>query len=96
MGKAFWALARMRVVPPPKSSCWRTTAGRSGQSEGDDAGMMKRKTGRSLKKPAAWPPPRHLFVGSVEDALDDDWSVHRYHKPMMGAQKSMPIQGSCR
>jgi len=57
-------------------------------------GMMKMKTGRSLKKAAAIEPRRasvSLLALSVRWTMY--WSVHQYQRPTIGAQKSMPIQG---
>ena len=57
-------------------------------------GMMKMNTGRSFKNAAKIVPRRARFSSRAPRArCTMYWSVHQYHMPMIGAQKSIPSQG---
>src|SRR5580658_2636990 len=56
--------------------------------------MMKRYTGESLRTAAKMLPWRAtLWLGAPSARWTIYWSVHQYHSPMIGAQKSMPSHG---
>ena len=55
---------------------------------------MNRYTGKSLRKPAKMLPRRATcWFGATSARCTMYWSVHQYHRPMIGAQKSIPSQG---
>ncbi len=57
-------------------------------------GIMKMNTGSSFSAAEQIDPRRascSFWAPSTRCTMY--WSVHQYHKPMIGAQKSMPIQG---
>ena len=57
-------------------------------------GMMKMNTGRSFRKAAKIVPRRaSLSLGAPSVRCTMYWSVHQYHNPMIGAQKSIPSHG---
>jgi hypothetical protein len=57
-------------------------------------GMMKRYTGKSLRKAAKMLPRRAvLWSGAPSARWTMYWSVHQYQSPMIGAQISMPGHG---
>ncbi len=57
-------------------------------------GMMKINTGRSFRKDAKMVPRlASCSFGAQSDRWTMYWSVHQYHSPMIGAQKSMPSHG---
>src|ERR1035438_9095521 len=57
-------------------------------------GMMNRYTGNSLRNAAKMLPRRAtVSLGAPRARCTIYSSVHQYHIPMMGAQKSMPSQG---
>ena len=57
-------------------------------------GMMKMNTGSSLRNAAKMLPRRACCsFGAPKARCTMYWSVHQYHSPMIGAQKSMPSQG---
>src|SRR6266571_9134189 len=56
--------------------------------------MMKRYTGASFRNEAKIAPRRATAsLGAPNARCTMYWSVHQYHSPMIGAQKSMPSQG---
>ena len=57
-------------------------------------GMMKMKTGSSLSSEAKMAPRRaSLSFGAPSVRCTMYWSVHQYHRPMIGAQNSIPSHG---
>ena len=57
-------------------------------------GMMKMNTGRSFRKAAKMLPRRASRSSTaVSVRWTMYWSVHQYHRPIIGAQKSMPSHG---
>jgi hypothetical protein len=57
-------------------------------------GTMKMNTGRSLSSAAKVVPRRaSRSLGALSVRCTMYWSVHQYHRPMIGAQKSMPSHG---
>ncbi len=57
-------------------------------------GMMKMNTGSSFRNAAKIVPRRaSVSLGAISVRWTMYWSVHQYHRPMMGAQNSMPTHG---
>ena len=57
-------------------------------------GMMKMKTGSSLRKAAKIVPRRaSVWFGAPSVRCTMYWSVHQYQRPMIGAQNSIPSHG---
>jgi hypothetical protein len=57
-------------------------------------GMIKMNTGSSFRKAAKMLPRRaSRSLGAPRARWTMYWSVHQYHRPMMGAQRSMPGHG---
>src|SRR5262245_44210418 len=56
--------------------------------------MMNKYTGKSLRNDAKIAPRRAtLSLGAPNARCTMYWSVHQYHKPIIGAQINMPTQG---
>jgi hypothetical protein len=57
-------------------------------------GMRKRYTGKSFRNAAKILPRRAMVsFGAPSARCTMYWSVHQYHKPMIGAQNSIPSHG---
>ncbi len=94
-GKAAWAFALMTSPSGPSSACPRAGSlplfARASESI---PGMMKMNTGRSFRRAAKIVPRRaSRSVGAPSVRWTMYWSVHQYHRPTIGAQKSIPSQG---
>ncbi len=95
MGKAPCAAAETALPSGPINWPNSGTLPLLASAKQINPGMMNRNTGRSFRKLAKMLPRRAMVsLGAPSARCTMYWSVHQYHKPMIGAQKSMPSQGN--
>ena len=93
-GKAAWAASGMAL---PAASTMEPRAGAlpvRARASAIMPGTMKIHTGRSFRYEAKIAPRRACrSFGAPRARCTMYWSVVQYHRPMIGAQKSMPSHG---